>query len=185
MRGNELRDFLREVFSRRGDHVALGAPGVGNHRFFLQILFQLGKNRRELRHRRRDQDQIGVPHGSGGVRSDRVDRAALERQREVRGIAPRADHVRAGAGLLQRQRKGAADQADTDHGNAIEQHLVLQARRQGGEELLVLLRGADRDPQVLRQAVAAADRAHDDRAAQQPLEDVLGFSDAQGEEIAE
>src|SRR5262245_40449561 len=61
--------------------------------------------------------------------------------------------------------------------------LLPEARGGGGEECLVLVRGADGDPQVLGQAVARH-RAYDHSAAQEALEDLGRLAHADGEEVA-
>src|SRR3954465_12827082 len=62
---------------------------------------------------------------------------------------------------------------------------VLEARGERAEELVVFLLGADGDAQVLGQTVAAADRPHDDAAAQEALVDLGGLAHTHGDEIAE
>src|ERR1041384_599271 len=74
-----------------------------------------------------------------------------------------------------------ADQPYADDGKA---HLFPEACRERREELLVLLRGADRDAQVLGQLVGAAAGANDGATAQQPLEDLGSLAHPDGEEVA-
>ncbi len=126
MRGHELRELRAERLPCRGDDVALRAAGVGDDGLRLEDRRDRLQDRAELRHRRRDQHEVRTARRRGRVGRRGVDRAALERELEVRRTAPGADHLAAGAGLLQRERERAADQADADHRDFAEKHQSLR-----------------------------------------------------------
>ena len=87
------------------------------------------EDRRKLGDRRRDQNQVGVARGAGRVRRDRVDDAALERELQVGGVAPHADHFRDFLCLLQREGERAADQPHAYDGKLHSFKLAASAAR--------------------------------------------------------
>src|SRR3954463_6961107 len=134
MRRHELRDSLAEGFTRGGDDIALRATAVGDQR---RGLLERGKNRGELRHRRRDHNDVRAACSGCDTVADAVDDAALTSEREVLRAAADADPVGDLARLLERQGEGAADQPNADDGEA---HLVFEAGGERAEEALILLR---------------------------------------------
>jgi hypothetical protein len=81
------------------------------------------EDRRELRHRRRDQDDIGVGERAAPVfveGEDAIDDPPGQRLVEVRAAAADADDVDDRAGFLERQRARPADESDADDGEPVD-----------------------------------------------------------------
>ena len=67
MRRHELADLLLQNLARRGDHVALGAAGIGDDGARLEGAGDRAEDLRELADRGRHQDKIGVFHRTRGI----------------------------------------------------------------------------------------------------------------------
>ena len=112
VRRHHVGERTAQVAAQRGDHVTLGAAGVGHHRAGAQVRRHRGEDRVGLPHRRGEQHQVGAVERIRPALGDLVDDA--ERARALEHLAPPADADDAldRARTPQREREGAADQAD-------------------------------------------------------------------------
>ena len=157
------------------------------------------KSAGELRHRRREQHDVGV--GELGVQSAssvtaRSTMPSVERSVEIRAAAADADDRAHAPGGLERQRERAADEPDADDDERCDrgaasavtagaERAASAGKRRGQrvEEAAVFRGQPDRDAQELRQPVVR-DRAHDHALLQQPPVDARGVADRDQQEVA-
>ena len=187
MPGHEARQRGAERRARRGDHVLLGAAGVGDDRARPEVRRHRREQRRILRDRRGEQHDVGVASSRVQSSSSVTQRSMMPRRRAASRLArprPTPTTVADSAGRPQRERERAADQADADDDELVDAGRAgaliaagASARASAGkrrleriEEAAVLGGQADRHAQVLGQPVIG-DRTHDDALLEQPLID--------------
>ncbi len=108
MSRHEARQRRAQVAPGFGDHVLLGAAGVGENRLRRELARDGSEERGKLRHRRREQHQVGTGEFARpvGIDPDRmVDDAARAGELEVGGAAPDAHDRPDPARGLERQRE--------------------------------------------------------------------------------
>ncbi len=148
---HDLGQAMTEVAPDRGNHVALGAAGVGDDRTVPQMRRHGRHDRVHLTHRCRQQHEVRITQGLGPVRRDLVDHT--ERQGALERLAPAtdADDMSNRLRTLQPEGKGAADESDSADDELVDQGhrpgpASAQRAPEGGDEALVLLGQTDRHP---------------------------------------
>ena len=139
MAGHEPRERRAEMAPRRRDHVLLGAAGIGEDRARRKRPASAAKSDGKLRHRRREQHDIGIGELARpvGVDRDRAVDDAARSSASSRFARPRPTPttVPDAARGLQRQRERAADEADADDDELLDAGCRLRSRPSRSERV--------------------------------------------------
>ena len=114
VRRHELAYPLAERFARRGNDVTLGRTAIGDDGIRPEIGGDALEDLRHLRHRRGDENDVGILDFVRRVDAGAVDHAQFLRHAQGGWRAPEADHLLDRLGLLERKREGTADQAGAE-----------------------------------------------------------------------
>jgi hypothetical protein len=130
MRRHELWQRLAECGACIGDHVALGAAGIGDDGTGRDARADLRHDLGQLPYRHRQQDQIAfgdlIP-----AATDLVDHAHLARSVQIGARAAETDDGIDRLDRLQGQRERATDEPDADDAHAPEAHRRQRRRARG------------------------------------------------------